>query len=309
LRISIDDWIECEAINSGCSSVVKVIQNCTHTQQRALKIYDPNPGYEKLVNRELVILKQLRHPLIVSIDDMIEGEKWESDRAVMEYVRNGTLETDLCRVRTGEQPHLSDDTSIAIAVIGIVLAMRFVHSHQIIHRNLNPSHVLLDSDNRIRLTGFSHSCFDHEQQNDDMMEQIDNVRYQAPEILETGRCRSGCEYEYQVDIYSFGMILYEIVVGHPLVPAESTPLQACRMSISKPCLTFPESVRSKMRTLISACLSPNPHERPSFDKIFEQLEDLDFKISHNVDSSTVRDFVSEIVFAEAMRKGQTKERQ
>jgi serine/threonine protein kinase len=275
--ISINDGIEGQDVGSGCSSVVKTIDNCAHTQRRALKIYHHIVGYEKFLQRERNILLKLYHPLIVSIDDFVaeaEGEG-ESDRIVLEYVPNGTLETALSGLRENKTSFLTDDTTKTIIIVGIVLGMRFVHSRHFVHRNLNPSHILIDNNMRIRLTGFSHSCCI--ESNDMMEDNCDFPEYRAQSLTGMNSCR------YEADVYSFGVILREMCVWNSTLPH----------------LAIPHIIRPEVGSLICKCLSMKELERPSFDEIFKTLENLDFKITPNVVSSIVQKFVSDIIREEA----------
>jgi serine/threonine protein kinase len=180
---------------------------------------------------------------------------------------------------------------MAIVVAGMVLAMRYLHSRGIIHRDLKPANVLLDWDWIVRIGGFSYSLVADEDgrarpPESDRFEKLSvNPRYTAPE------CFDG-EPTLKSDVFSFGMILCELLSGQPGFPLKFGPHQFMKMIVldrARPAI--PDFVGEEVKRLIGDCWKDKPRKRPSFEDILERLEKMDFRITAGVDSTKVRRFV------------------
>jgi hypothetical protein len=104
---------------------------------------------------------------------------------------------------------------------------------------------------------------------------------------------SGEECTAKIDIFSFALILFEIVVGLSALGRTSTsegpeklPVNACE------CVEIPGFVPEFVSVLIESGLSANPRERPSFNDISEIMKENNFRITGGVDSDEVSAFVS-----------------
>jgi serine/threonine protein kinase len=111
--------------------------------------------------------------------------------------------------------------------------------------------------------------------------------FEAPEM------RSGEERTAKIDVFSFALILFEIVVGLPALEKTNTsegleklPVNACEH------VEIPGFVPEFLFVLIESGLSANPRERPSFADISEVLKENCFRIADGVDSDEVSAFVS-----------------
>jgi serine/threonine protein kinase len=95
-----------------------------------------------------------------------------------------------------------------IIVAGITTGMAFTHESGIIHRELKPDNILMDENHRPRICDFGSS---HDQSlNTTMTGKIENSLYMAPELYED------VDYDGKVDVYSFALILYEILADCPV---------------------------------------------------------------------------------------------
>lgn len=101
--------------------------------------------------------------------------------------------------------------------IQILVSLKMLKEHFIIHCDLKPENILLEDSKRqtIRLIDFGSSCFENEQ----MYTYIQSRFYRAPEIM------LGIRYTSAIDMWSLGCILAELFTGFPLYPGESEPEQ------------------------------------------------------------------------------------
>jgi serine/threonine protein kinase len=114
-------------------------------------------------------------------------------------MRGGSLEAAL-----EERPGWLRGTALAKIVVGIDLGMQFVHSRGYMHRDRKPSNILLDDEHQALIGDFGSSRLE-----DLAIMFTKNVSmplYMAPEMSEDN-------YTNKVDVFSFAMILYGIVVG------------------------------------------------------------------------------------------------
>jgi predicted ATPase/DNA-binding SARP family transcriptional activator/pimeloyl-ACP methyl ester carboxylesterase len=161
-----------------------------------------DPAFVARFVREAEALRQLNHPNIVAILATLEhaGEQ----RIVMEYVPGGTLRDLLER-----EGALSYERSLAIT-LELADALSRAHHLNIIHRDLKPDNVLLAADGTPRLTDFGMARLAHDEVRLTQPGTIvGSPAYLSPEALR------GEELDARSDIWSFGVLLYELLAGHP----------------------------------------------------------------------------------------------
>jgi serine/threonine protein kinase len=164
-----------------------------------------------------------------------------------------------------------------ITIVGIVLGMEFIHAKGFIHRDLKPTNILLDDDRNIKTSDFGSSRV---YEADVTMRNVGTPLYMAPEASER-------VYDSKVDVYSFGLILYEIVSGTGVLsscdPRDKMRLFRELQGGNRP--EIPESVLPFTRELIEKCWSASATERPSFKEIFESLKEVKLEIISGVEPS------------------------
>jgi serine/threonine protein kinase len=107
------------------------------------------------------------------------------------------------------------------------------------------------------------------------------------------------------DVFSFGMILYELFLGHPIFRKGMTIPQIGKALVNHDWeLDIPEWVTPEAEALIRDCLAVNPKDRPSFIDIFNHLELIRFKLLPDVNSVKIEEFVAGIKDSEAESSGE-----
>jgi serine/threonine protein kinase len=102
-------------------------------------------------------------------------------------------------------------------IVGIILGMRYLHSQSIIHRDLKPENILLDRLSRIRIGDFGLA---REDSYFFSKPGAGTPLYMAPEIILLGQPPTT-----KVDVFAFGLILYEILVGRAVFPKSLPPAE------------------------------------------------------------------------------------
>jgi serine/threonine protein kinase len=120
-----------------------------------------------------------------------------------------------------------------------------------------------------------------------------NFRYLAPE------CDDNCE-DPESDVFSFGMILYELLVGRHVFSKKLTRLQiTVKVAIDDERLPIPQFVFPSTRKLIMDCRAKKPEERPSVEEFMDRQSEMKFKVILGVNPTKIRAFVKETEKCEA----------
>ncbi len=160
---------------------------------------NPDPLMIERFRREADALRKLNHPNIVAAYDTFEHE---GQRYIaMEYIDGGSLQETL-----NERQRLSIKQTLEIA-LDLADALTRAHRLQIIHRDLKPANVLLTTDGSPRLTDFGVAHMGKQEGLTQTGLAIGTPEYMAPEVL------NGDTVDERADIWSFGVMLYEMLLG------------------------------------------------------------------------------------------------
>jgi serine/threonine protein kinase len=192
----------------------------------------------KVIRREAEILRTLKHPLILRLCGISETPE-NNSAIVTEFAGNGSLANYL----PPTEYSLSGANRITKIILGIALAMRFLHYRRIIHRDLKPDNILLDWDWNVRIADFGQSIVKDNPDIPLLIQPIPtaswpsvNSKYLAPECYDN-------RYFLASDVFSFGLILYELLTGQSAFPNELTQQQiALRIVVNNERPEIPESV-------------------------------------------------------------------
>ncbi|KAJ8255241.1 hypothetical protein GJAV_G00202670 [Gymnothorax javanicus] len=206
-----DVFQKIEKIGEGTYGVVYKAKNKVTGQSVALKkirLEAEAEGVPSTAIREISLLKELSHPNIVKLLDVVHTEK--KLYLVFEY-----LDQDLKKYMDSSQPEGLPLPVVQSYVHQLLQGIAFCHSHRVVHRDLKPQNLLLNQAGAIKLADFGLArafgvplrSYTHE---------VVTLWYRAPEIL------LGCKYySTAVDIWSIGCIFAEMVAKRPLFPGDS----------------------------------------------------------------------------------------
>lgn len=188
-----------------------------------------DPNFLARFQREARVVAKLEHPNIVPIYDFAEHEG--RPYLVMKFIEGETLKARL--VRDG----ISDD-QILVIVKAVGEALTYAHGQGILHRDVKPSNVLLANDHRIYLADFGLARIAQAGESTlsgDMM--LGTPQYISPE-----QAMGVQELDEGTDIYSFGVMLYELIVGQVPFSAD-TPFSIIHDHIYTP-LPMPREIKA-----------------------------------------------------------------
>ncbi|KAI8527578.1 hypothetical protein RHMOL_Rhmol12G0086100 [Rhododendron molle] len=237
----------------------------------AVKRILPSLSDDRLViqdfRHEVNLLVKLRHPNIVQFLGAVTERK--PLMLITEYLRGGDLHQYL-----KEKGALSPSTAINFA-LDIARGMTYLHNEPnvIIHRDLKPRNVLLVNTNadHLKVGDFGLSKLIRVQNSHDvykMTGETGSYRYMAPEVFKHRK------YDKKVDVFSFAMILYEMLEGDPPL-SHFEPYEAAKLVAEGRRPTFRvKGYTSELRELTEQCWAADMSQRPSFLEILKRLEKI-----------------------------------
>ncbi len=150
---------------------------------------------------EVRTARQVSHPNVCRVFDIgeIEGVYYLS----MEYVDGDDLSQLLRRIG-----HFASDKAVEISR-QICYGLQAIHNAGILHRDLKPANIIIDSQGKTRITDFGIAGLEKDVQGAES--RIGTPAYMSPEQI------AGKEVTTQSDIYSLGLLLYEIFTGEQAI--------------------------------------------------------------------------------------------
>lgn len=187
-----------EMVGAGGMGKVHLAVDTSSQAKVAIKSVDLR-GYDRAaLDKEIVALKSLKHEHVIRFI-----ESFESDTRVYivtEYIDGRRLSALL---KDGPP----DLKSVERFAMQILRALEYIHDRGIIHSDLKPSNILIDSDNNVKLIDFGVARTASAEIAADIKEIRGTLHYMSPEQAE------GKPYDIRSDIFAFGIVLYEMCTG------------------------------------------------------------------------------------------------
>ena len=251
-------------LGSGGMADVYEVEDQQLGRRVALKVlhrrFAEDEQFVERFRREASAAAGLQHPNIVGIFD--RGE-WDGTYYItMELVRGRTLK-DIVREKGPAPPEAAVDITLQI-----LRAARYAHKNGVVHRDIKPHNVLIDQDGRVRVADFG------------------IARAGTSDITETGSVMGTAQYlspeqaqgrpvDARSDLYSIGIVLYELLTGQVPFDAES-PVTVALMQVSEPPLPPRElnpAIPAAVEGVVLRALEKEPGRRfQSADEFIAALE-------------------------------------
>eukprot|EP01018_Ginkgo_biloba_P002368 Gb_30071 [translate_table: standard] len=172
------------------------------------------------------------------------------------------------------------DLNVAISfALDIAQAMDCLHANGIIHRDLKPDNLLLTADQKsVKLTDFGLAR--EESLTEMMTAETGTYRWMAPELYSTVTLRQGEKkhYNLKVDVYSFSIVLWELLTNR--MPFEGmSNLQAAYAAAFKQVRPgLPDDLHQDLAFILQSCWAEDPNIRPNFGQIIRMLNTFLFTL-------------------------------
>ncbi|KAL8511479.1 hypothetical protein ACS0TY_018035 [Phlomoides rotata] len=222
---------------------------------------------ENQFTREATLLSRLHHPNVIKF--LGACRQPPVFFIVTEYLAEGSLRQYLHRL---EHKSLPLSTIISMA-LDIARGMEYIHSQGLIHRDLKPENILISDDFHMKVADFGIAC--EAAYCDLVTDDPGTYRWMAPEMIKRKH------YGKKVDVYGFGLILWELVAG--TIPYDDmTPIQAAFAVVNKNMRpVVPVECPLAMKALIEQCWCLQPDKRPEFCQIVKVLEEFQSSIARD----------------------------
>lgn len=221
----------------------------------AVKVFRPgtDPDGERRFREEAQILANLRHPGLVAVHDFAV----EDGRAylVMELVDGPTLAQELERERY-------DATAAAQVGLELARVLAYVHDEGVVHRDVKPSNILIESDGRVRLTDFGISRLVGASGLTSADATIGTAGYLSPEQVRGGQAGP------PADVYALGLVLIEAMTGRREYPGDGW--DAAEERLRRP-PAVPGDTPEPLRGTLRAMTATEPGRRPDAREVATRL--------------------------------------
>lgn len=197
---------------------------------------------EHQVRREVEIQCRLRHPNILRMYGYFHDEK--RIYLILEYAKHGALYKLL-------KDHGRFDEKIAAAYVrDLTKALIYCHTKKVIHRDIKPENLLIGHKMELKIADFGWSVHSPSSRRMTLCGTLD---YLSPEMVE------GKPHSYAVDIWSLGVLCYELLVGMP--PFDAKDSHQTYRKIRYVIIKYPDFISEKAKDFMGKLLVVNPEQR------------------------------------------------
>ncbi|KAM3694031.1 hypothetical protein ACJW31_07G029800 [Castanea mollissima] len=281
-----DDWtIDLRKLNMGDAfaqgAFGKLYRGTYNGEDVAIKILERPENdlgraqlMETQFQQEVMMLATLKHPNIVRfIGACRKPMLW---CIVTEYAKGGSVRQFLTRRSNRSVP-------LKLAVkqaLDVARGMAYVHGLGLIHRDLKSDNLLIFADKSIKIADFGVARI--EVQTEGMTPETGTYRWMAPEMIQHR------PYTQKVDVYSFGIVLWELITG--MLPFQNmTAVQAAFAVVNKGVRPIiPSDCLPVLSDIMTRCWDANPDVRPPFMEVVRMLENAETEIMTTVRKARFR---------------------
>lgn len=256
-----------EQLGQGGMATVYKAYHAALDRYVALKALHPafgeDPNFEARFQREARLVAKLEHPNIVPVYDYAEHER--RPYLVMKFIEGDTL-----KARLTQSPLVADEIRKVVDSVGAALA--YAHKQGVLHRDIKPSNVLMGADGGIYLADFGLARIAQSGESTLSSDMIMGT----PQYISPEQAMGKKDLDEGTDIYSFGVMLYEMVVGQVPFNAD-TPFSIIHDHIYSP-LPMPRQINPNVpetveRVLLKALAKDRVDRYPTVDELALAFKD------------------------------------
>jgi tRNA A-37 threonylcarbamoyl transferase component Bud32 len=203
----------------------------------------------------------LTHPNIVTIHDVVEASDEGLAFIAMEYVRG----TNLKLMLQGEQPLTLAGVLDVVSQVGD--ALDYAHANRVVHRDVKPANILITQEGRVKITDFGIARLDSSNLTQEG-QLLGTPNYMAPEQIQ------GKEVDHRADLFSLGVVLYEMLTRHKPFQGENLTVVSHRIVYDQftPLRDYARDLPPGVDRILGRALEKEPARR--YQRAKEMIEDL-----------------------------------
>ena len=248
----------------GTGGMAEVFKGKDHKLNRfvAVKVlkdeFAEDKNFVRKFKEEAQAAAALAHPNIVNVYDV--GDEMNINYIVMELVEGITLKT---YIEKKGRLTVKEATSIAIQVAS---GLEVAHNNRIVHRDIKPQNIIISREGKVKVTDFG--IAKSVSSNTNTADTMGSVHYTSPE-----QARGGYS-DAKSDIYSLGIVMYEMVTGRVPFDGETTVVVAVKHlqeDIVSP-RVYASDVPVSLEHIILKCTEKSPDRR--YQNVTELIADL-----------------------------------
>lgn len=235
-------------------------------QEVAIKVLKSNAaegsGAETLREfaQELNILRRVHHKNIIQLIGALTKQKTMC--LVTEFMHGGNLLQYV-------QEHALKLPELIRYSLGVAMGLDYLHKINIIHRDIKTANLLLDENNAVKIADFGVARI-QPTDGSTMTAETGTYRWMAPEVI------AHQFYNEKADVYSYGIMVWELVSGGEVPYPGYTPLQAAVGVVQRGLRpTIAPSCHAVIAQVMQYCWLVDPNARPGFEQIISLLKHVD----------------------------------
>ena len=264
------DFIIKEKIGEGTFSTVKVAINLQTNEKVAIKIMQKSKIIldedKTRLEREIQVLKILRHPNLVHLYSVIEKD--DKIYLIMEYNKGIELFDYIVKKKKLQEKEAF------IFYQQIISGIEYLHKVKYIHRDIKPENILIKPDTKkLIIVDFGLSNKFNNPKKNLFKSACGSPSYAAPEMLNGEKYRGP-----PVDIWSSGVVLYAMLCGYLPFEDENNNNDELYDKICKGKFDIPNHVSEKEKDLINKILVTDPDKRLTISQIKNQSNDNNYRL-------------------------------
>ncbi|CAD8139541.1 unnamed protein product [Paramecium pentaurelia] len=238
-------------LDSGTFGQISLQSNYISKQLVAIKtLINSNKSAQQQIENEIKILRTLNHPNILSIQEVFLTNLTYS--IITEFVEGKNLKKLI------QEKSEFQELTILQLLKQLFEGLSYIHKMGIIHRDIKPANIMLSKNGILKIVDFGLSCYMGNQLQE--TPKCGTPGFCAPEILQN--IDNQVIYDYKVDVFSAGCVLYKILTSKGLFDAD-TSVEVLKKN--KNCL-FIIKEQGRLFDLVKTMLKQNPLERLSSEQ-------------------------------------------
>eukprot|EP00668_Euglena_longa_P034531 GGOE01044352.1.p1 GENE.GGOE01044352.1~~GGOE01044352.1.p1 ORF type:complete len:631 (+),score=218.29 GGOE01044352.1:76-1968(+) len=261
--LSVNEYVLVRSLGPPGHSRVFLVTHRSSRQQFALKMVEKKMRRAVEMNNEVLVLMQLRHRNIANLYEVIEDVSDPDCRIylIFEYVSGGVI-MSLDEKGFGDPKTRLSETQAKLVMAQIVDGLIYLHSHKVIHRDINPDNILITEDNQVKICDFGVSKILNSEE-DFLQNNQGTMLFYPPEA-----CRGQAKFSGTfADVWALGVTLFAYIYAR--TPFTADTQQALFDEIQNKELEFPSGViiSDHLKNLLSRMLTKQIRGRIDLNQI------------------------------------------